>query len=229
MKTLIIIPAYNESGSIETVVNDLIDNYSQYDYIVVNDGSKDCTAEICKNNNYNVLNLPVNLGLAGGFQAGMKYAYKNGYDFAIQFDGDGQHNPKYIEQMLNKFNEGDYDIVVGSRFIEAKKSKNMRMLGSNLIQFAIKITTKKNIFDPTSGMRMYDKKMIKEFALNINYGPEPDTISYLIKNGATIAEVPVKMNERKTGESYLNIRKSIMYMLRMFISILFVQFFRKRI
>ena len=104
----------------------------------------------------------------------------------------------------------------------------MRMLGSNLISLATRLTTGRKVKDPTSGMRMFNKKMIAEFALNLNYGPEPDTISYLLKQGATIAEVQVEMDERIAGESYLNLSRSVMYMLRMLMSILFIQNFRKR-
>ena len=129
--------------------------------------------------------------------------------------------------MLDKIQEG-YDIVIGSRFVTKKKPHSMRMLGSNLISLATRLTTGRKVKDPTSGMRMFNKKMIAEFALNLNYGPEPDTISYLLKQGATIAEVQVEMDERIAGESYLNLSRSVMYMLRMLMSILFIQNFRKR-
>ncbi len=169
----------------------------------------------------------MNLGLAGAFQTGLKYAYRKGYDYAIQFDADGQHRPEFIAPMLEKIREG-YDIVIGSRFVTEKKPHSMRMLGSNLISAAMKLTTGRRVKDPTSGMRMFNKKMIAEFALNLNYGPEPDTVSYLLKQGATIAEVQVEMDERIAGESYLNMTKAMMYMLRMLLSILFIQNFRKR-
>lgn len=224
---LIVIPAYNEKDNIENTVNLLKEQYQQYDYVVVNDGSRDKTADICRDNNYNLLDLPVNLGLAGAFQTGMKYAYEQGYDYAIQFDADGQHRPEFIESMLNKMKEG-HDIVIGSRFVDERKDKSLRMLGSRVITIAIKLTTKVRIADPTSGMRMYSKSMIEEFAKNINYGPEPDTISYLIKNGASVAEVKALMDERQFGESYLNVVNSIKYMVKMLISILVVQNFRKR-
>ena len=113
--------------------------------------------------------------------------------------------------MLDKIQEG-YDIVIGSRFVTEKKPHSLRMLGSNLISMAMKLTTGRRVKDPTSGMRMFNKKMIAEFALNMNYGPEPDTVSYLLKQGATIAEVQVEMDERIAGESYLNLTKSMMYM-----------------
>ena len=227
MKCLVIIPAYNEEENIVRVVENLKNNYPMYDYIVINDGSSDSTAKICRKNGYELVDLPVNLGLAGAFQTGLKYAYRNGYDYAIQFDADGQHRPEFIGPMLDKIQEG-YDIVIGSRFVTEKKPHSLRMLGSNLISMAMKLTTGRRVKDPTSGMRMFNTKMIAEFALNMNYGPEPDTVSYLLKQGATIAEVQVEMDERIAGESYLNLTKSMMYMLRMLLSILLIQNFRKR-
>lgn len=224
---LIVIPAYNEEENIENVVTYIIENYSQYDYVVVNDGSKDRTAEICRKNGYELIDLPINLGLAGAFQTGLKYAHQKGYSYAIQFDADGQHRPEFIEKMLNRIKEG-YDIVIGSRFVNVKKNKSMRMLGSRMLTVAIKFTTGKRIADPTSGMRMFSKNMIKEFAQNLNYGPEPDTVCYLLKNGAKISEVSVCMDERQAGESYLTAMNSGKYMLKMLLSILFVQNFRKR-
>ena len=224
---LIMIPAYNEEENIELVVERLRQNFPQYDYVVINDGSKDRTAEICREKGYNLVDLPVNLGLAGSFQAGIRYAYRKGYPYAIQIDGDGQHRPEYIERMLVKMKEG-YDIVIRSRFVNAKKPMTMRMLGSNLIETAIRLTTGAAIKDPTSGMRLYDRKMIEEFAKGLNYGPEPDTISYLIRQGAKVAEVPVVMDERVGGVSYLTPIKAARYMIQMLVSILLIQNFRKR-
>lgn len=119
-------------------------------------------------------------------------------------------------------------MVIASRFVTEKKPKTMRMLGSNLIAFAIRLTTGQKIADPTSGMRLFNREMIREFATNINYGPEPDTVSFLLKQGARIGEVQVEMKERIAGESYLNWAKSISYMLKMILSILVIQNFRKR-
>lgn len=226
MKVLLVIPAYNEAENIKRVVDNLIQNFPQYDYIVVNDGSKDDTAKICRENKYSLLDLPVNLGLAGAFQSGLKYAYKKNYDYVVQFDGDGQHRPEYIQDLLNEIEKG-YDIVIGSRFVTEEKPKTMRMLGSNLISFAIRLTTGKKIKDPTSGFRIFNKSMIAQFALKTNYGPEPDTVSHLVRMGAKISEVQVKMDERIAGESYLNFGNSISYMIRMVISILLIQHFRK--
>ena len=200
-KLLIIIPAYNEAENIERVVDNLTENYPQWDYLVVNDGSKDRTAEICREKGYPLLDLPVNLGLAGAFQAGIRYAYQNGYTAALQFDGDGQHE---------------------------KKPHTLRMLGSTLITWAIRLTTGRHVSDPTSGMRLFSSNVLKNFSSSINYGPEPDTVSYLLRCGASISEVQVEMHERIAGTSYLNLGRSVRYMLNMFVSILFVQFFRPR-
>lgn len=226
MRLLVIIPAYNEEGNIEKVVNNLIENYPQYDYVVVDDGSSDNTAQICKKMGFDMIHLPVNLGLAGGFQTGMKYAERNGYDAAIQFDGDGQHDPKFIKEMIMAMEKSDTDIVIGSRFVDKKKPFSMRMLGNNLIQGCIFLTTGKKIKDPTSGMRLFNRKMICKLASTMNYGPEPDTLAYLIRCGAKIEEVQVEMQERTAGESYLNIYRSMQYMVHMLLSILIIQWFR---
>ena len=226
-KLLIVIPAYNEEGSIERVVDDLIQNYPQYDYVVVNDGSRDRTAAICRSRGYRLIDLPVNLGLAGAFQTGLRYAAEHGYDCAMQLDADGQHLPRYIAPMLEKLEAGA-DIVIGSRFVTVLKPRTLRMVGSYLISWAIRLTTGQPICDPTSGMRMFNRRLLEEFAQNLNYGPEPDTISYLIKNGAVVKEVQVKMAERTAGESYLNFARSVQYMIKMGISILLIQWFRKR-
>lgn len=226
MKTLLIIPAYNEEESLKATIDSLSD--LDVDYLIVNDGSKDSTVQVCRDNCYPFLDLSTNLGLAGAFQAGMKYAYRHDYDCAIQFDADGQHLPEYIKSLIEAVKEND--IVIGSRFVDQKKPKSLRMFGSNLISAAIKLTTGKKLTDPTSGMRAFNRRMIKQLAFGLNFGPEPDTVSYLIKRaGAKVIEVPVKMVDRSAGESYLNFWTSATYMLRMAVSILFIQLFRKRL
>ena len=224
-KVLLIIPAYNEEENIARVVGTLKSDYPQYDYVVVNDGSRDDTVNICRARGFRFLDLPVNLGLAGAFQAGLKYADKHDYDCAIQFDADGQHRPEYVAPMVAAL--ADNDIVIGSRFVDESKPKSMRMFGNNLIEAMIKVTTGMKISDPTSGMRAYNRRMIKELAFGPNLGPEPDTLAYLIrKKGARVAEVQVSMDERIAGESYLNFRTSTSYMARMALSVLLIQFFR---
>ena len=216
-KLLIVIPAHNEEANIVQVVEELTHGYPQYDYVVVNDGSRDKTAALCRAHGYRLIDLPVNLGLAGAFQTGLRFAAENGYDCAMQMDADGQHKPEYIAPMLAALEEGN-DIVIGSRFLTVKKPKTLRMLGSYIISWSIRLTTGRAICDPTSGMRMFNRAMVDE----------PDTISYLIKNGATVKEVQVEMGERLAGQSYLTFWRSVQYMVKMSISILLIQWFRKR-
>ena len=229
MKLLIVIPAYNESMNIERVVDHLTHNFPQYDYVVVNDGSRDDTAAICRKRGYALIDLPINLGLSGAVQAGMRYAVKEGYDAVLQMDGDGQHRPEYIAVLQKTMEESGAEIVIGSRFVTEKKPHTMRMMGSNLISAIIKISTRKRIMDPTSGMRLFGRDIVKEFAYDMNYGPEPDTISYLLKQGVKVEEVQVTMDERIAGESYLNLVRSVKYMMLQCFSIVFIQRFRKGI
>ncbi len=226
-QVILVIPAFNEEKNIQAVVENLIQNYPELDYVVINDGSTDGTEEILRKNGYNHICLPVNLGLAGCFQTGMKYAYEKGYSCAVQFDGDGQHRPEFVAGMKAKLDEG-YSIVIGSRFVEGKKDFSPRMLGSRLIGLAVWLTTGVRVADPTSGMRMFDREMMQKFAYHLNYGPEPDTVSFLIKQGARVAEVPVVIDERQGGESYLKPMVAAKYMLRMLTSILVIQNFRTR-
>lgn len=178
---------------------------------------------------YNLVDLPINLGLAGAFQAGMKYAYKYNYDYAIQFDGDGQHNPKYISEMIEQAEKEKFDIIIGSRFVKEKRPHSLRMMGNTLLDICIYLTTGKRISDPTSGMRLFNKSMIEKLATQMNYGPEPDTIAFLLRCKAKVGECQVYMSDRIAGESYLNLTNSIKYMFRMCASILVVQWFRKKV
>ena len=221
-KTLIIVPAYNEEKNIKKTVEDIKKN-SEYDYIVINDCSKDRTKEVCEKNGFNLISLPINNGLTSVMQLGMKYAYQNGYDIAIQFDGDGQHQAKYLKKLVNEIINNESDVVIGSRFVERKKPYSIRMVGSRLISWTIKMTTSKKIMDPTSGMRAYNKKAIVEFNKNPSLTPEPDTIVYMLKKEMKITEVQVEMKEREFGESYLNPVRSIKYMIDMFFSILLIR------
>lgn len=230
MKPLILIPAYNEAENIERVVNNIIRNYPQYDYVVINDGSTDTTRKVCARNGYNLLDLPVNVGLSGAIKSGMRYANYYGYDYVVQIDGDGQHDPVYIKDLMDKMAETGCDIVIGSRFKTKKKHFSSRMLGSQLITAAIWLTTKgKYIGDVTSGMRLFNKKMIKRFGYDMHYSPEPDTLAYLLNCDVRIEEVQVEMYERIAGVSYLDFKGSIWYMMKMMFSIFIFQWVRIRV
>ena len=228
MSTLVIIPAYNEEECIVNTVYELERIAPSFDYIVVNDGSKDATSRLCHEHGFNIIDLPVNLGLTGAFQTGMKYAKRHCYSSAIQFDADGQHMPSSIEPMLAMMHRTGADIVIGSRFVSQKKPNSLRMLGSKLISIFLRLTTGVEIKDPTSGMRLYNERAISEFASRSDLSPEPDTLAFLIrKKKFQIAECQVSMRDRMGGESYLTFSKSISYMLNACISILFAQWFRK--
>ncbi|TNU89959.1 glycosyltransferase family 2 protein [Eggerthella lenta] len=227
-RVLAVIPAYNEEANIVSTIEDLKRHAAGVDYVVIDDGSKDATASICKERGYHIISLPVNLGLAGAFQTGMKYACSHGYDYAIQFDADGQHSAAYIAEMVATAKRTGANIVVGSRFSARKKPFSARMAGSALITAMIFLTTGKRVQDPTSGMRLFDASMIPLFAHELDFGPEPDTLSFLMRRGYSVEEVQVEMRERTAGESYLSFTKSVSYMLRISISILLVQWFRRK-
>lgn len=223
MKVLIIIPAYNEAESLKGVIEHLKRTCPQHDYIVVNDGSSDGTKELCEENNYNVINHSVNKGLASAMRTGMKYALENGYDAALQFDADGQHLPEYIDGMLQCMDKTDCDIVIASRFFSEKMPFRLRTVGGKMISAAIRATANKNLTDPTSGMRLYNRNIIRIFLENKRLTPEPDTVAYLIRMGADVREIQVRMEERKLGQSYLSPINSAKYMIRVLSSILILQ------
>ena len=223
MKVLIIIPAYNEEKSIEKVVENLINNYPQYDYLIVNDGSTDRTEEICREKNYNFVTLPVNLGIGGGVQTGYMYAVKNDYDIAIQTDGDGQHNPEYIEKLIEPIVKGEADMTIGSRFIEKEgfQTSFMRRMGINIIKGVIKMCCGVTIKDNTSGFRASSKELTKYFSENYAQDyPEPEAIVTSVLNGYTVKEVPVVMNEREEGVSSINAAKSVYYMIKVSLALM---------
>lgn len=221
MKTLVVIPAYNEQESILNLVKD-VESYG-YDYLVMNDCSTDNTKDILTNNNINHLDLPINLGIAGVTQVGFKYAKDNNYDCVICIDGDGQHLPKYMKSLIDEVEKGN-DYVVGSRFVDKKKPLSMRMLGSRLLCGLIHLKSGKKVSDPTSGMRALGRKVIEEFAESMNFYAEPDALCHLIRSGYNIKEVQVEMKDRETGISYFhNPLKSVYFMLAVSLSIIFVQ------
>lgn len=226
MKTLVVIPAYNEALNIEKTVHDLEVNAPEVDYVVVNDGSKDNTLEVLKKNDFNYIDGFCNLGLFGAVQTGFKLAIKENYDIVIQFDGDGQHSAKYIAPLVKEIEKGN-NIVIGSRFVDEKKPFTARMMGSRLIAGAIKLMTGKTITDPTSGFRAYDRACIKDYAGEMNNPPEPDTLVYMLRKQRKIKEIQVQMSDREFGESYLNLVNTIKYMSRMMVSIFLIQPFRK--
>lgn len=223
MKKLIIIPAFNEEKNILNVVNEIQFKVSEFDYIIINDGSADKTMEICEKNNLNVINLSVNLGIGGAMQTGYKYAYRNGYDYAVQVDGDGQHNCEEIIRLYDKIKNENLNMVIGSRFIKniGFQSTFLRRIGITYFSTLIKILTKCIITDPTSGFRICDKKTIEFFAkIYPRDYPEPDSVVCILKNGFKVSEIDTYMNERQGGISSIHGFKSIYYMIKVTLAIL---------
>ena len=230
MKKLIIIPAYNESESIENTVRDIMNNAPSFDYIVINDCSTDNTKEICETQGFNVVNLPINLGIGGAVQTGYKYALEYDYDVAVQVDGDGQHDPVFLEKMARALQAEKLDMVIGSRFIDKEgfQSSAMRRMGIKYFTMLIKAMTGKTITDPTSGLRMAGKNIIKLYASDYpkDY-PEPESVVAVLRRGMKVKEIPVVMRNRQGGVSSINPSKSIYYMIKVTLAIL-VESIRKK-
>ena len=222
MKTLIIIPAYNEALNLPAVIEDLRNCCPESDIIGVNDCSCDNTASVFEKLHVPYLDLSVNLGIGGAVQAGYKYALKNDFDIAVQFDGDGQHKAEYIKALIEPIENNLADIVIGSRFIDRKgfQSSACRRLGIHFLSQLIKWFSGADIKDVTSGMRAVNSRMIALYADNYPQDyPEPDAILMGALQGAKIAEVPVQMRERVSGESSINAAKSIYYMFKVSLSL----------
>ena len=223
MKVLIIVPAYNEQDNIEKVVRNLTEKCPEYDYLIVNDCSKDDTPEICDREKFNHIDLCCNLGIGGGVQSGYLYAYQNGYDYAVQIDGDGQHDPVYISEMIELLEKENADMAVGSRFItkEGFQSSGMRRFGINFLSGLIKLVSGAKVKDVTSGFRVVNKKYIEFFSKEYadDY-PEPEAIVAVTLSGGKVVEAPVVMYEREGGVSSISPFKSVYYMIKVTLAIL---------
>lgn len=229
MKIILIIPAYNEEENVLNVYKTITEynekNEQKLDYVFINDGSKDNTLNILRENRINHINLINNLGIGGAVQTGYKYAVDNGYDIAIQFDGDGQHDINYVSNICEPLIQGQADMCIGTRYLDKSASKFqstfMRRLGANIISTCIKLFCGQKITDPTSGFRAVNKKVIEEFAKNYpTEYPEPESTVYLLVNGYKVKEVPVSMNERIGGVSSIRLWKTVDYMVKVVLAII---------
>ena len=223
MKKIIIIPAYNEEENIERTVNAIQKSAQGFDYVIINDCSTDNTRKICEEKEFNIVKLPINLGIGGAVQTGYKYAYENGYDVAVQVDGDGQHDPEFLNTMADYLIEHQVDMVIGSRFIEKKgfQSSITRRMGIQFFSKLIKVLTGKKITDPTSGLRMIGRNVMEIFSEDYprDY-PEPESIVAVLRKNMKIEEIPVVMLERQGGVSSISPKKSIYYMIKVTLAIL---------
>lgn len=223
MKKLVIIPAYNEEGNLEKTINDITENAPGFDYVIINDCSTDNTLEMCRHHGFHYLNLPVNLGIGGAVQTGYRYAFYHGYDLAVQFDGDGQHSAAHLEDMAKVLEKSGADMVIGSRFIEKEgfQSSGLRRVGIRYFTMLIRLLTGKMITDPTSGMRMVNRKLLEKFTNEYpkDY-PEPESVVTILSENYKVKEVPVIMNEREEGVSSISLRNSVYYMIKVSFAIL---------
>lgn len=231
LRTLVIIPAYNEEESIMTVITKLRQDYPQADYVVINDCSKDGTGQVLENNHANYVSLPLNLGIGGGVQTGYKYALDNGYDIAVQVDGDGQHDTAYLKNVIKPIEDDTADFVIGSRFIDKEgfQSSGIRRAGIHFLSGLIKLCCGTRVYDATSGFRAVNREYIKLYAGDypVDY-PEPEAIVKASLCGARISEVPVVMKERTSGKSSISPIKSIYYMIKVSIAIIICRMSNRR-
>jgi len=223
LKVLTIIPAYNEEKSIADVISQIKLNLPEIDIVAVNDGSSDATSAKAESAGARVINLPFNLGIGGAMQTGYLYAKNNKYDIAIQVDGDGQHNPVYIHNLMEPIIEGKVDMVIGSRFIKKTYYKPSLARKAGIVFFSslVRFLTNQKVKDATSGFRVVNKEIIQYFS---NYYPtdypEVDVLVKLYRKGFKVIEMPVEMQERKTGKSSITPLRSIYYMVKVTISLL---------
>ena len=220
---VIIVPAFNEEENIGTLVSEIRGVVPQLDIVIINDHSSDNTSNLAKKLGVQVIDLPCNLGYGGAIQTGFKYALKNNYDFCVQIDGDGQHDPKCIESLIQELQLNGTDVVLGSRFLgEASyKIPLARKIGMNLFSKIIRLLTGMNITDPTSGYQALNSRVIRFFADDnypIDY-PDADTLIVLNYSGFKVKEIPVAMRQRIHGESMHNNLKAFYYVFKMFLTL----------
>lgn len=229
IKSIVIIPAYNEEKNIVKTVQDICEHAPEFDYVIINDCSTDQTLSVCRKHHLHVLNLPVNLGIGGAVQTGFLYAYKNGYDYAVQFDGDGQHDAQYLQKMRDYMIEQNADMLIGSRFLEKEgfQSTGMRRFGIRYFSALIKLLTGQKITDPTSGMRMINRDILAMYSESYpkDY-PEPESVVAIINSGKKVMEYPVIMRKRMEGTSSISPLKSVYYMIKVSLAI-FLEMLRK--
>lgn len=222
-KKIVIIPAHNEEDTVVQQCREVVDKAPGFDVIVINDHSEDETLARCLEAGIHVINLSVNLGIGGAIQTGYRYAYDNGYDIAVQVDGDGQHDPEFLNMMLDKLNSQNADMVIGSRFIEREGylSTVLRRMGIRYFNALIKILTGHKVTDPTSGYRMIRGDVIRLFADNYPQDfPEPESLVRLLRSGYRVLEVPVRMRARGGGTSSIGAHNSVYYIIKVTAAIL---------
>ena len=230
---LAIVPAYNEAGAVAGTIADVRRHAPGFDIVVVDDGSTDVTAEIARRSGARVLQLPFNVGIGGAVQAGYVYAAENGYQVAVQVDGDGQHDARCLPVMLRHLrSRPELNMVTGSRFLAADgrgyRSSASRRLGIRIFGRILSMVVGRPVTDPTSGLRMTDRRGIELFARDYPHDyPEVEAVLLLHHHRLEADEVPVRMRERQAGVSSINASRSIYYMVKVLLAI-FVGLLRTR-
>ena len=230
MRAIVMVPAYNEQDNIRHTLQDLQENGAETDILVMNDCSTDGTEAILRELGVNYLSFPVNLGIGGGVQAGYQYARAHGYDIAIQFDGDGQHEAKYLKELMAPLLSGEADITIGSRFMEHEgfQSSAARRVGIGILSGLIRFLCGVKVMDVTSGMRAVNRRFIEEYAEHYAQDyPEPEALLYAGLRKARIREVPVQMRERASGKSSISAMRSVYYMIKVSLALIIGRFVKR--
>lgn len=231
MKILILIPAYNEEARIGAVVKSVREMYPEFDVVVVNDGSRDDTVVAAADAGAEVVSHPFNMGYGVAIQTGYKYALHQGYDFLVQMDGDGQHDPAFISQLLAPVTAGETDFVLGSRFLDiaSYEPSLARRAGMAFFRSLVSWLIGQRITDSTSGFQAFNRQVIRFFTTEVfpcDY-PDADMLITLHRAGFRLREVPVRMHASATGKSMHSGWKPLYYMFKMLLSI-FVTLLRKK-
>jgi glycosyltransferase involved in cell wall biosynthesis len=223
VRKLALVPAFNEAGSIGAVIDEIRDFDAAFDILVVDDGSHDDTRDVAVRHGAQVVTLPFNLGIGAAVQTGLRLAAARGYDLVVRIDGDGQHDPVQISQLLPPVLAGEVDICVGSRFVEAGgyQSSLTRRLGIRVLARTVSLLTRQRITDPTSGFQALNRKAIELFAVDYPHDyPEVEAAILLHKHRLRLAEVPVTMRERATGVSSIGALSAVYYMFKVLLAVL---------
>ena len=230
---LAIVPAFNEAGAIASTIAAIHAAAADFDVLVVDDGSGDATAKIAAGTGAAVLRMPFNLGIGGAMQCGYMYALERGYEVAVQVDGDGQHDPHHIHDLLDRLrSDPDLNMVTGSRFLdpagEGYRSSGTRRVGIRIFSKVVSLITGQPVTDPTSGFRMTNRRGIELFARDYPHDyPEVEAILLMHAHRLRSCEIPVRMRPRETGESAISSSQSVYYMVKVLLAV-FVGLFRRR-
>jgi len=229
VKKLAIVPAYNEEGAIGSVIAEIRAFDPSFDVVVIDDASHDHTAEVAAASGARVVRLPFNLGIGGAVQTGFRFAFDGDYDIVARVDGDGQHDPAQLAQLLPVVLRGEADICVGSRFSGAGgyRSSGVRRIGIRILARTVSLLTGQKLTDTTSGFQVLNRRAIALFAQDYPHDyPEVEAAVMLHKHRLRLAEEPVSMREREHGRSSITAMRSIYYMAKVLLAVLIGMFRR---